>query len=160
MTAHKKYDKKLKEVGVEYFDLMRQESEGTKRFFELSGPLIDTLVGGKILFVDELDARLHPHLVKAICELFNSRELNPNNAQLIFVSHNTNLLSSGLLRRDQVWFAEKNRYGATELFSLVEYKDENEKKVRKDASYEKDYLRGRYGAVPIINDLGVAYGNG
>lgn len=160
-TAHKKYDSKGNAVGLVNFNMSSEESHGTQKFFELSGPIIDTLVKGKTLAVDELDLRLHPRLIRAICELFNSKELNPHNAQLIFVSHNTNTLDKELFRRDQFWFVEKNKYGASELFSLVEFKDpKSGKKVRNDASYEKSYLKGIYGAVPCVRDLEVKYGDG
>ncbi len=159
-TAHKKYDSKGNAVGLVNFDIGAEESQGTKKFFELSGPIINTLVEGKVLAIDELDLRLHPRLIRAICELFNSKKLNPYNAQLIFISHNTNVLDKELLRRDQIWFVEKDKYGASELFSLVEFKDaESGKKVRNDASYEKSYLKGIYGAVPCVRDLEVKYGD-
>lgn len=158
-TVHKKFNKKGDQVTEVPFVLSRDESQGTKRFFALCGPIIDTLKHGKVLVVDELDARLHPDLVSAICLLFNSNKLNPRNAQLVFASHNTHLLGSGLFRRDQIWFSEKNQFGASDLYSLIEFKDKDNKKVRNDASYEKDYLRGRYGAVPCINDLGAPYGD-
>jgi AAA15 family ATPase/GTPase len=115
---------------------------------------VDTLKNGKVLIVDELDARLHPLISLAIVELFNSNETNPNNAQLIFMTHDTNLLSNKLFRRDQIWFTEKNRYGATDLYSLVEYKVRNDNsKVRNDKSFESDYIKGRYGAIPYIGNL-------
>lgn len=126
------------------------ESEGTKKLFCMAGPFLDTLARGAILVVDELDARLHPILVKALIRMFH-RE-NQNNAQLIFATHNTNLLTSELFRRDQIWFTEKNHEEATELFSLAEYKLDG-KSVRQDASYEKDYLHGRYGAIPFLGSL-------
>ncbi|HEY9822493.1 MAG TPA: AAA family ATPase, partial [Candidatus Sericytochromatia bacterium] len=99
--------------------------------------------------IDEFDARIHPLISRAIVELFNSNETNPNNAQLIFMTHDTNLLSNKLFRRDQIWFTEKNRYGATDLYSLAEYKVP----VRNDASFESDYIKGRYGAIPYIGNL-------
>lgn len=99
------------------------------------------------MVLDELDARLHPLISLAIVKLFNSSETNPNNAQLIFMTHDTNLLTNKLFRRDQIWFTEKNRYGATDLYSLAEYK------VRNDASFESDYIKGRYGAIPYIKNL-------
>lgn len=154
---HRKFDDDGNVVGSVCFDLDRDESSGTNKFFSLSGPFIDALENGLVFFVDELDSKLHPHLIDAICELFNSEEHNPKNAQIVFVSHNTNLISRGILRRDQIWFTEKDRCGATDLYSLVEFKKAG-KKVRNDASYEKDYLRGKYGAVPAIRDLGAAYG--
>ena len=82
-----------------------------------------------------------------IISLFNSPETNPLNAQLIFATHDTNLLSNKFFRRDQIWFAEKDRYGASCLYSLVEYK------VRNDASFDGDYIHGRYGAIPFVGDF-------
>ena len=158
-TAHKKYDSKGNVTEIVNFDMNKDESQGTQKFFELSGPIIDTLKG-RVLVIDELDAQIHPKLARAICEVFNSKELNPNNAQLIFIAHNTNILDKDLLRRDQIWFVEKDQYGASELFSLVEFKDpQNGKKVRNDASYEKSYLNGIYGAVPHVRDFEVKHGD-
>lgn len=92
-------------------------------------------------------------MTQAIIRLFNDPKLNPNNAQLIFATHDTNLLTYGGFRRDQIYFTEKDQYGATCLYSLVEYQEENGDKVRKDRSFEKDYIQGRYGAIPFIGDL-------
>jgi hypothetical protein len=147
-TFHNKYDVEGKLATTEIFDLEEQESEGTQKLFEIAGPLVDTLFDGKVLVVDEFDARVHPLINQAIVKLFNSIEDNPNNAQLIFMTHDTNLLDKNLLRRDQVWFTEKNRYGSTDLYSLVEYKG-----VRNDASFENDYIKGRYGAIPFLGTL-------
>lgn len=159
-TVHKKYDSKGKMAGLVNFNMGKEESRGTRKFFDLSGPIIDTLLKGKTLVVDELDTQLHPSLIRGICELFNSKKLNPRNAQLIFVSHNTNILDKELFRRDQIWFIEKDQFGASELFSLVEFKDkENGRKVRNDASYEKSYLKGVYGAIPCVRELEVKYGD-
>ena len=146
-TIHRKFDEKGNSVSTELFDLDDQESEGTQKVFALAGPLVDTLKDGKVLIIDEFDARIHPLISRAIVELFNSNETNSNNAQLIFMTHDTNLLSNKLFRRDQIWFAEKNRYGATDLYSLAEYK------VRNDASFESDYIKGKYGAIPYIGNL-------
>ena len=134
-----------------------QESEGSKKYFRLSGPIIDTLKGGKILVIDELDARLHPILTIEIVRLFNSKRSNPNNAQLIFATHDTNLLNAKVFRRDQIWFAEKDNEEATDIYSLVEYKLPRGK-VRNDASFEKDYIQGRYGAVPFPGDFQSIWG--
>lgn len=133
-------------IGEKAFD-MNDESDGTQKFFFLLGPLLDTLENGYVLAADELEARLHPKLTHEIVRLFNSLETNPNNAQLIFVTHDAGLLSENILRRDQVWFTEKNSYGATELYSLAEMKERN------DASFGKNYLLGRYGAVPYIGNF-------
>lgn len=151
-TTHKRYDKENKVVDHVEFDLRNQESSGTNKLFNISGAIFDILNNGGILIVDELDASLHPLLTLAITRLFNSAEHNPNNAQLVFATHDTNLLHYSNYRRDQIYFVEKDHYGASDLYSLVEYKEEN-KTIRKDSSYEKDYIRGRYGAIPFIGNL-------
>lgn len=146
-TIHRKVDDEGRPVESELFYLDRHESEGTKKLFSLSGPLIDTLKNGDVLIVDELDARLHPLLTREIVRLFNDPEQNRNNAQLVFVIQDTNLLDNQLLRRDQIWFVEKDRQGASYLYSLAEFK------VRNDATYEKDYIQGRYGAIPFLGGM-------
>lgn len=144
-TVHSVFDEE-KPVGKETFD-MEDESEGTQKFFALLGPLFDSLETGSVLIIDELEARLHPLLTREFVRLFNSPDSNPNNAQLVFATHDASLLGECLLRRDQVWFTQKNRFGATELFSLAELKE------RKDASFLKNYLNGQYGAIPHIASL-------
>ncbi|MEH2275528.1 MAG: ATP-binding protein [Nostoc sp.] len=146
-TIHQKFDGKGNYVSTEIFNLDEQESEGTKKVFSLAGPLVDTLKNSQVLIIDEFDARIHPLISRAIVELFNSNETNQNNAQLIFMTHDTNLLNNKLFRRDQIWFTEKNRYGATDLYSLAEYK------IPDDAPFESDYIQGRYGAIPYIGNL-------
>ncbi|MBI5651283.1 MAG: ATP-binding protein [Chloroflexi bacterium] len=146
-TYHKKYNSNGELITLESFDFNGYESEGTKKLVAMSGPLIDTLRNGKFLFIDEIDARLHPLITNAVISLFNSKVSNPNNAQLVFITHDTNLLSKDSFRRDQIWFAEKDKFGATHLHSLVEYK------IRNDASFDTDYINGKYGAIPFIGDL-------
>lgn len=124
------------------------ESEGTKKFFTYAGPIVESLLLGTTLVVDELDARLHPSLTRRIVEIFNSNEFNGKNAQLIFVTHDINLLDSALLRRDQIYFAEKNTAGESSFYSLI-----NVGGVRNDASFEKDYIKGKYGAIPFLGDF-------
>jgi uncharacterized protein len=143
-TIHKKFNSNKEQVSSEMFSLLREESEGTQKIFALVSLLIATLNNGTVLIIDEFDARLHPLMSRSIVELFNSNETNPHNAQLIFMTHDTNLLSNKIFRRDQIWFTEKDRYGATTLYSLAEYK------VRNDASFESDYIKGKYGAIPYI----------
>lgn len=151
-TIHKKYEAKNKLAGTVEFDMRSQESSGTNKLFNISGPVFDVLNDGGVLIVDELDASLHPLLTLAITRLFNSADFNQKNAQLIFATHDTNLLNYGNYRRDQIYFVEKNKYGASEMYSLVEYKEEG-KTIRKDRSFEKDYIEGRYGAIPFIGNL-------
>ena len=145
LTKRWKYNQKEEKVGFAHFSMDDMESSGTKKFFALTGPIIDTLENGHTLFVDELDSKLHPNLVEKIVSLFNSKILNPHNAQLIFNTHNTNLLDSGLLRRDQIWFVEKDSCGSSALHSLSDFK-----KIRKNEALESNYLRGKYGAIPYL----------
>lgn len=152
ITTHQIFDEQGFVVDEEPFELERDESEGTQKLFAMAGPLVETLHNGNILIVDEMDARLHPLIMREIVKLFNDPETNPNHAQLIFATHDTNLLDHRLLRRDQIWFVEKDRVGVSHLYSLAEFKvDDN--RVRNDASFEKDYVQGRYGAVPFLGNL-------
>lgn len=146
-TIHRKYDSEKKKIGEVKFSVKLDESNGTRKFLYLTGPLIDVLEGGGILFVDELDSKLHPNLVCQIVSLFNSKELNPKKAQIIFNTHDTNLLSSGLFRRDQIWLIEKDKFGESHLYSLSEFKSD---KVRKTEAFEDNYINGKYGAVPFL----------
>ncbi len=145
LTTHKKFDGNKKFVGDIKFSLDEEESSGTKKFFALTGPVLDSLENGYVLVVDELDSKLHPNLVCKLVSLFNSVEHNPNNAQLIFNTHDTNLLGSGLFRRDQIWFTEKDRIGVSKLFSLADFA------VRKNEKFESNYIEGKYGAIPFLN---------
>jgi AAA15 family ATPase/GTPase len=146
ITSHKLFDGE-KEAGEIWFDL-DEESGGTTRMYELAGKIIPALEQGHTFFVDELDNSLHPHLSEYILKLFNNPDTNPNNAQLIAATHDATLLDLKIFRRDQVWFTRKNRFGATEIFSLDEFK-KNE--VRKNTPFGKWYLDGRFGAIPLIN---------
>lgn len=152
-TIHKKYNSNNEVVSFEKFDMRRQESSGTNKVFNISGPVFDVLKDGGVLIIDELDASLHPLMTLMITKLFNSTEFNKTNAQLIFATHDTNLFEYGHYRRDQIYFVEKDIYGASDLYSLVEYKEDGGKKIRKDRSFEKDYIQGRYGAIPFIGNL-------
>jgi uncharacterized protein len=147
LTTHKKYNFNKKPVENVNFSLDDDESSGTKKFFALSGPILDVIENGYTLVVDELDSKLHPNLVCKIVSLFNSKEFNNKNAQLIFNTHDTNLLSSGLFRRDQIWFTEKNKYGEAKLYSLADFKSDE---VKKSEPFEDNYIRGKYGAVPYL----------
>lgn len=147
LTVHKKYNAELKAVEKISLSLEHDESSGTKKFFALTGPILDVLENGYTLVVDELDSKLHPNLVCKIVSLFNSKEFNTKNAQLIFNTHDSNLLSSGLFRRDQIWFTNKNKYGEANLYSLADFKSDE---VRKTDSFEDNYIRGKYGAVPYL----------
>lgn len=152
MTHHKKFNSNNEIENRVDFDLREHESSGTNKLFNMAGPIFDVLQCGGVLAVDELDASLHPLLTVAITKLFHSRKHNSNNAQLIFTTHDTNLLQYGNYRRDQVYFIQKDPYGASDLYSLVEYIEDG-KKIRNDRSFEKDYIQGRYGAIPYIGEV-------
>ena len=144
---HKKYNVNEKEIRSEPLDFFAEESDGTQQMFALSAPFIDTLENGKVLFVDEIGSSLHPFLCQYLISLFNSKEKNTKNAQLIFTTHDVSLLKEELLRRDQIYFTEKNKEGATELFSLSDISE------RKGVDFAKRYFEGRYNALPYIIDF-------
>ena len=123
------------------------ESLGTLRLFHLASTIIDALDHGHVLVVDEIDDSLHPLLIQAILDLFHNPQLNRNGAQLIFNTHDTTLLNLETLRRDQIWFVEKDREGASHLYSLLEFNP------RGDVAVGKNYLQGRYGAIPFVAGL-------
>ena len=138
-------------------------SRGTFKAFHLAGPMFEALGSGGVMMVDELDCRLHPILVRQIIRMFNSQASNPKNAQLIFNTHDTNLLNDkvynagkdryeNLLRRDQVYFVERDGDYVSHIYSLIEFQKDG-KVVRNDASFEKDYLNGLYGSIPYIGNL-------
>ncbi len=135
-----------KAEGVESMSLNfdTEESAGTQRFFSLIGPWLEILSNGYTVFVDELETSLHPILVRELLKLLFNSTTNPKGAQVIFSTHNTVLLDSSLLRRDQVWFTEKTPEGATHLYPLTAYQP------RKDEALAKGYLAGRYGAIPYL----------
>lgn len=131
-------------------DLMEDESHGTQRIFGLAGPLRDVLENGRTLVVDELSTGFHHWMVRKLVSLFQSPTTNPQNAQLIFTSHDPLLLDLTLLRRDQLYFAKKDTGDSSEFYSLADIKDP----PRKDAvQLHKHYLSGAYGAAPHLGDL-------
>ncbi len=153
-TSHTVYDQGGIEIGKVEWNMDKNESEGTQKLFALSAPIIDALEHGKTLVIDELDSKLHPVMMRFILNLFNSAEKNPKNAQLIFNSHDANVLSKRFFRRDQIWFTEKDEYGATNLYSLADFSDLTEEEIDNE-TFKKDYFQGRYGAVPFTGDFTV-----
>ena len=151
-SRHIKIDALHKVVGSEEFASipLEEESDGTLKMFALYPALQDTLESGGVLFVDELNARLHPLLVRGFLITFLNPETNPNHAQLVFTTHDSWQLSNNLLRRDEIWFTEKEPSGVSTLYSLADFVDEDGSKIRKDESYEKNYLLGKYGAIPTL----------
>lgn len=121
--------------------------------FALYSELQEVISRGSVLFIDELNARLHPLLVRNFIMIFLNNETNFNHAQLIFTTHDTWQLSSQLLRRDEIWFTEKDKQGISTLYSLADFIDEDGSRIRKDESYEKNYLLGKYGAIPMLKTI-------
>ena len=146
-TSHRRFDPSGGEAGSVEFDFVGEESAGTQKLVAMAGPFLHTLREGSILVVDELEARLHPLLTKALVELFTS-PANQKNAQLIYATHDEGLLDPKRTRRDQVWFVEKDAFGASRLYCLDEFKG-----VRKEARFSKEYLMGQFGGVPRLGDL-------
>ena len=139
-----------RDVKLRYDDLeidLNEDSRGINKLFEISGQL-DILDKGKVLVYDELETSLHPIIVKHIVKLFKNKDINKNNAQLIFTTHDTNLLDLDLLRRDQIWLTERNQESkSTEIYSLSDLKN-----IRSDENIENGYIRGKYGAIPFITN--------
>lgn len=146
-AAHFKF-KNGKKIGIEEFDI-QQESQGTIQLFSLAGPVINTLLEGSTLIIDEISTSLHPSIIKYIIKLFNNKKTNPYNAQLIFSTHDLIVLSSDLFRRDQVWFTQKDKFGSTHIYSLLEF---GKNYVRKGINYSSWYLKGKFGAIPFIDN--------
>lgn len=148
-----KYDEQENTKELVSFDIESMESDGTKKIIALLAYWLDILENSKILIIDELDSSLHSLLTIEMIKLFHSTSSNPKNAQLIFSLHDTTILSNEFFRRDQIWFIEKDPFGASDLYSLVEYKLDNDTKVRNDASYNKNYLKGKYGSIPFLGNI-------
>ena len=134
---------------IENFDF-EDESDGTQKLFSLAGPWIDSLDNGYVLFIDELHDNLHPLLVQFLVKLFHNTETNPNNAQLVFTTHETSILNQKVFRRDQIWFCEKDEDHATRVYPLTDF---SPRKGRENL--ELAYLSGRYGALPYVRSLGM-----
>ena len=152
LFGHTIYDGE-KEAGREFLKF-EMESSSTQKLFEYVGPLIQTLGNGGTLFIDEFDAQLHPLIIEAIIKMFADPVANAKDAQLVVSCHAVNIMTNKLFRRDQIWFCEKDSHGATNLYSLVEFKDPDKKaSVRNDASFGKNYLQGKYGAIPYLGEI-------
>ena len=132
---------------------LSDESAGTLKMFALYPELEYVLKNGGVFFIDELNARLHPLLVRNFVLTFLNPETNRNHAQLVFTTHDTWQLSNQLLRRDEIWFTEKDDMEVSTLYSLADFVDETGSRIRKDESYEKNYLLGKYGAIPSLKTI-------
>jgi AAA15 family ATPase/GTPase len=146
VTFHRKYDKDNLYLDLVPFQLEREESEGTKKLIYLLGPIYDSLKNGKVLFIDELDSRLHTLLTVRLIKLFH--DYNINQSQLIFISHDTNIMDKEIFRRDQIWFVEKDQFGSSQLLTLGDFKSTH---VRSTTSFNRNYLQGKYGSIPHLS---------
>ena len=144
-STHNRYNKQGEIIGKEVFSIEDNESEGTQKITELLGVIFLILWGGRLLVIDELDAKLHPLLTRAIVQLFTNPEINAYGAQLVFTTHDTNQLHLDYVRRDEIWFTEKSPVEATELYSHIEFKD-----FDPSMDITEQYVNGRYGAIPRI----------
>ncbi|NBC06054.1 MAG: AAA family ATPase [Bacteroidetes bacterium] len=153
-TVHATYDEagKRRDEPI-VWPMQERESAGTRKAFQFSGPVLHTLFEGGVLIIDEIEAKIHPVLTLNIIQLFLSGDTNPKGAQLVFATHDTNLLSYARLRRDQIYFVEKNDWDASEIFSLSDFKYFGGQKERHDVNKERRYLEGRYGAVPVLGQF-------
>ncbi len=150
-SSYKIFSQHLSADGKSIYEIpFNEESSGTQKMFALYNFLYLAIKNGRTLIIDELDAKLHPLLLRYVINMFHNEEINKKGAQLIYTTQDNYTLTKEIFRRDQIWFVEKNSNAASELYSLAEYKLDNDRKVRNDASYNKDYLLGRYGAVPTL----------
>lgn len=130
-----------------------EESSGTKKLFGLMPFIADSLLSGTTLVIDELDAKIHPVLLRYIIMMFSNMSINKKKAQLIFTSHDLSTMNSEVFRRDEIWFVAKGNSQNSQLYSLVEFKNEKGESVRKDAKFDKQYLEGKYGADPYLKRI-------
>lgn len=137
---------------------IEDESSGTLKMLNLYVDMKRVLDTGGTIFIDEMDAKLHPLLIRYIIILFHNPKTNPKHAQLIFSTQEIFTLDKDNLRRDEIWFTDKDKFGCSELYSLVDYVDDENKKVRNDASYGKDYILGRYKSIPSLKRWGEVNG--
>lgn len=144
-STHNIYNKNGESIGEEIFNVAHHESGGTRKTIELLGVLFSILAEGRLFVIDELDAKLHPLLTRAIIQLFTNPKINEHGAQLVFTTHDTNQLNLGYVRRDEIWFTEKSCVEATELYSHIEFKDFDQ-----SMDIAEQYVNGRYGAIPRI----------
>jgi AAA15 family ATPase/GTPase len=154
ITVHQAYNEQGNTTTqLRSWDLDEHESEGTKKALHLSGPIIKTLIEGGVLVIDEIEAKMHPMMTINSINLFLNKATNPYGAQIIFATHDTNILTYCPLRRDQINFVEKNNWEATEIYALSDFRYFDETSERPDVDKEKRYFEGRYGAIPALGSF-------
>ena len=139
--------------GQKYKLNIMQESNGTQKLFNVLPLVIIALSEGRLLVFDELDAKLHPKLLKFIIMLFKNPEINTQNAQLLFTSHDISTMKSSVFRTDEIWFACKPDDESSDLYSLYEMRDESGNHIQPSAAFDKQYLEGKYGADPYLRRI-------
>ena len=127
---------------------LKEESFGTRALFIIGCHILQALQNGSPFFIDEMDSGLHSYITKLIVDIFRNERINKHNAQLVFTTHDVNLLDQNTIRKDQVWFTEKDKYGVSEIFSLSDFDD-----VREDTLFAKWYLNNKFGGVPSLQSL-------
>lgn len=132
---------------------LSEESSGTRKLFGILPFIAKSLTYGTTLVIDELDAKLHPVLLKYVIEMFTNRNINKKGGQLIFTSHDLSTMNNEVFRRDEIWFVAKGKEQNSKLYSLVEFKNDKGESIRKDAKYDKQYLEGKYGADPYLKKI-------
>ena len=159
-VSNYRYDKDAKQIFLSRtvhdneFELpFPVESDGTRKVFAALPVLMLALNQGRLVIIDELDAKLHPKLLRYIISLFTNREINKNGAQLLFTSHDMSTLKNDVFRRDEIWFAALNNEHSSEIYSLYEIRREDGSRINATASYDKQYLEGRYGADPYLRSM-------
>lgn len=148
-TVHNVYDEDGNIATTRQFELEGNESAGTNKFFNLAGHIYESLKDGRCLCIDELDSQMHPLISWKIVEMFNNTDINTSGSQLIFTTHDTHLLSKELFRRDQIIFIEKNKKESSDLYTMLDAKQHLNHSPRTDSNYQKNYIQGRYGAIPF-----------
>lgn len=139
--------------GKKYSLSFGDESSGTIKVISLLPKVLNAIINGNLMIIDELDAKLHPKLLKYIIKLFKKSEINKKGAQLIVTSHDLTTMKNDLFRRDEIWFVAKNKNDVSELYSLIELRDEKGELIRKNSRFDKQYLEGRYGADPYFQSI-------
>ena len=148
---NKAYNIQFEHKGInheKYLLPMIDESYGTSQYFRYLTLFTPAFLNGGIFVIDEFDENLHPMMLAKLVEMFNNPNINIAGAQLIFTTHNTSILKSNILKRDEIWFVEKNEEGCSEVYPLTEFKA-----IREGFNYEKGYLEGRFGAIPYFGDI-------
>ena len=130
-----------------------EESEGTQKLITALPVLLLALSEGRMVIIDELDAKLHPKLLRYVIQMFQNRDINRHGAQLLFTSHDMYTMKNTVFRRDEIWFAAENHAHESELYSLYEIRGEDHQRIKNTAAYDKQYMEGRYGADPYLSNL-------